>query len=65
MIEYKNTGVFLSSGSATAKLLAEKKPKDADKNFRETTARYEKQCPNKEDRDWFAALSKHGTNVIL
>lgn len=60
MDQYKNTGVYLSPGSACAKALADKKPKEADTIFRETTQRFEKQYPNKEDRDWFMAMSKYG-----
>jgi hypothetical protein len=58
MKQYKNTGVWLASSSATAKALEAKDSKLADRTFRETTERFEKQFPNKEDRDWFMAMSK-------
>lgn len=58
MKQYLNTGVYLSPGSTTAKLLADGKTKEAAASFKQTTAAFEKQYPNVEDRNWLMAVSK-------
>lgn len=58
MKEYGNTGVYLSPSSTTAQLLAAGKTAEAAKDFKATTAAFEKTYPNKADRDWFMAASK-------
>lgn len=58
MQQYKNTGVYLAKGCATAVALANKDTKLADKTFKETGERFATQFPIAEHRNWFMAMSK-------
>lgn len=57
MKQYLDTGVYLSPSCATAQLLAAGKTAEAAKSFKATTQAFEKTYPNKEDRNWFMAVS--------
>lgn len=58
MKQYKNTGVYYASSSALGKALSDGNDKQAATIFKETTANWEKQVPNAEDRAWLMARSK-------
>lgn len=58
MRQYKNTGVLLASSCATAKALADKDTKLAEKTFKETTQRFEQQFPIAAHREWFLQMSR-------
>ena len=53
---YKNTGVLVAESSACGQALKNKKPKEAETVFVETTNRYKKQYPAKH-RAWFDSFS--------
>jgi hypothetical protein len=58
MKEFSNTGVYLSSGSACAKALAEGNVKLASQIFSQTSVDFKKLIPSRYDRAWLMAKSK-------
>lgn len=56
MPQYKNTGVDVAESSACGQAIKNKKPKEAETLFIETTNRYKRQYPAKH-RAWFDSFS--------
>lgn len=64
MKPYKNTGVYYADSSALGKALADNKPQEAAKIFKQTEEAFVRTVPNAEDRAWLMNVSKNGVGAV-